>query len=290
MNREPLRSFTRGIPEAVEQTPAFVASLEGGDLTIPQTWGNVASAIIERGIVEPNPGAMCDFLGINEEDLRDPGVIAKGDYQVDDLAFQLIDKWTGDYAWAHKDDTHPYKDFLLNAKEQWAVEDNKEHSKQLRDQLDALRDQERAIKAELKSSGNHSFSAVEEATRDIRRQRDIVDMQEAAYAFGYVVSLPEFAQALFSDVCLESFSENELTRALNDALQLLINVRLTNAQDLPASQIVLGLYEIDSVLQTLHNTLEQHPYEYGQAMWDSICDLFIAPMHTELALFAGNEK
>lgn len=290
MNREPLRSFTRGIPEAVEQTPAFVASLEGNDRTIPQTWGNVASAIIERGITEPNPGAVCDFLGIEPEDLRNPSIIAKGDYDVDDLEFRLTDKWARDYAFAHKDDSHPYKDFLQNAKEQWAVKDAEERTKALRAQSEILRDQHRAIRVEINSSGSHTFSQLHEATADIRRQRDIVDMQEAAYAFGYVVSLPEFVQTLFSDTCLQSFSENELASALNDALQLLINVRLTNAQDLPADQVLLGQCEIESVLQALERTLKQRPYDYGQTMWDAVCDLFTAPMRSKLPLFAGNEK
>lgn len=60
-----LRGFTRGIPEAVEQTPAFEAMFSE-ERVIPTTWGHLASQLVEADLVDPTAAAVCDFLNITQ--------------------------------------------------------------------------------------------------------------------------------------------------------------------------------------------------------------------------------
>jgi hypothetical protein len=289
MNRSPLKSFTRGIPEANERTPAFIAATEGNGI-IPQTWGNVASALIERGITGTSSVAVCDFLGISAEMLRDPAIITRTAEDVEDLEYSLIDKWAKEYAQAHQKDEHPFREQLTEAKAQWQVEDNETKAQALQQQFDDLRQQERDIRASLSGDRREMFQKRIEATKDVRKQEDIVAMLEDAYSSGYVVSLDNFVETLFSVSCQVSFSEEELTSILHEVLDDFLRSHLGNAEDLPAREIIFGGREIQATEELMESSLYRRPREYGRARWESISDLFIAPRHDELPLFTGNER
>jgi len=70
--KDPLRIFTRGIPEAIEGGPAFEAMFSRDDRVIQSSWGHIASQIVELDLAEPKLGAICDYLGISAERLANP--------------------------------------------------------------------------------------------------------------------------------------------------------------------------------------------------------------------------
>lgn len=69
MNKDPLRSLSRGIVDAVERSPAFVAMTEGNGV-VPMSWGNLGSQLVKLGIVEPSVDAVCDFFQSNPKILE----------------------------------------------------------------------------------------------------------------------------------------------------------------------------------------------------------------------------
>lgn len=283
-----MNGFSRRILGAVERDPAFNAMFADHKV-IPNTWGNVASQLVEQGFVEPTSEAVCDFLGITNEDLRKAEVVITQDHHVRAIERRLTDHWRGEYRELHAGDQHPYLDYLIQSFDAYKVEDSEAKADALYDAASTLNEQTRAIQTEAYDSGKPR-DEVRELTRDIGRQYDVVRQRAGVYASGTVLPLDKFVEIVVGYQPNESFGAGEIMQVLRRMIDKNLLSGFPQVPNETVADVIVGRHEIDDFIDELEHRLYCRPRDYAQDKWEAIRPIFRAQDYRDHPLFAGTEK
>ncbi len=287
--KDPLRKFTRGIPEAVEHNDAFRAMFTD-DRVIPHSFGSIASALVENDAVEPTVEAVCAFLHVEVQDLRNPTIVISDSWSLEGFQETLCRDWANEYKAAHADDEHPYLDYLRQAINGWEHEEGEDKAEELYAKCDELREQERAIRAKFPGDGREAFDARRAATKQIRAEQDLLFMRARAYDSGLLVDCAVLFETLMGFEGKSSFSFEELMQVFQGAYKVAVRNLLSNEDVIAASDVVFDRDIIEDVISKLDRRLASRPRLYAEAKWAEIEHVFVAPRPEDHFLFAGNEK
>lgn len=276
-DRDPLSRFSsRRISQAVEGGPAFDAMFTESRL-IPTTWGNLASQLVERGIVGPTPSATCDFLGIDQKQLGDPRVIFTNPQEFAEFYTRLATRWEDKYRKAHSQAGKGFADYINSASESWKVEDGKEKASAVQSEIDPLGPQLKTVRDE------RAFTELSQRIELLRLKRD-------AFSSGQAVGLNEFVQTVWTYEGEALFNDGELAGAVESMMYDLQIGYLYSGLDVPTSEIVLGRKQINEFKSMLRDTFVARVSRHVKGRWNEIEPLLTAQPYSEHPLFAGYEK
>lgn len=276
MGRDPLRSLTRGIAEAVERDPAFVAMTEGNGV-VPMSWGNLGSQLMELGIVEPSVEAVCDFLSIEPEDLRDPNIVIEHHGHVSTFRQRLSNKYEEQFRSEHGPSAQRDADHFLALRESWRVEDGKDRADGL---VPALREEANAI---------DSLTDQDEYTAR-RRALNLRALEHRALKSGYVLSAADLVRAALSYDSPQYFSQEDIVKALSSTLDNIIYDNNLLDSDVLLEEVIIGGNEVGYFLRSLQHTFSNRMREGADAQWRPIESLLMPGSIYKHPLLAGNEK
>ncbi|MCX6727190.1 MAG: hypothetical protein NTX11_00025 [Candidatus Saccharibacteria bacterium] len=276
MGRDPLRSLTRGISEAVEHDPAFIAMTEGNGV-IPMSWGNLGSQLMELEIVGPSVEAVCDFLSIDSEELRDPEIVISHQGHIVTFRQRLTDKYEQRYRAEHGPFAQLDTQHFLAVRETWKVDDSKERAESL---VVGLREEARAIE-QLND---------QEEYRSRRRALDFRALEYSALKSGYALSAADLVREALSFDGLQYFTQADIVKAISSTLDEIIYKNHLMDSDVLLKDVTIGDNEVGIFLQMLRHTFSGRMREGVDAQWKPIGALLMPGSIYKHPLLAGNEK
>jgi hypothetical protein len=278
MRKDPLRHLTRGLAEAVEHTPAFMAMTEGNGV-IPQTWGNLASELVEAGVVEPTLEAVCDFLYITPDNLKDPRLLVANHYDAQVFEAGLANKYEAHYREQYGPLAQADVQRMLGFKELWKVDNGKEEADRLQQEITEAGRARAAMPdpADSQEWAKHTLAI------------DLKCIERDAYHDGYVVRLDEFAATMLSIEGLGYFTPAEMALAVNATLESL-TYRHYLDKDVPVVDITIGNDEIEDFFYSLKDSFDRKMRADIQQKWGLIGPFIFAGRIKDYPLIAGSER
>ncbi len=280
MNRDPLRSLSRGMKEAVEQDPAFVAMTEGNGV-VPMSWGNLASQLLELGIVESSAedsvAAVCEFLSITPEYLRDPRIVISDYSDVQLLRNTLTEKHEKQYRSEHGSSAQHDIKYFLALREGWRVEDGGEKADKL---PPVLNEEAKAIDA---LTDRDEYTAR-------RIALNLLGLEYRALKSGYVLTTADLVRVALSYDSPQYFIQEDVIKALNSTLESIVYDNDLCDSEVLLEDVIIGGNEVGRFIQSLHYTFSRRMRECADAQWQPIESLLMPGSIYNHPLLAGNEK
>ncbi len=277
MPKDPLRHLTRGIAEAVEHTPAFIAMTEGNGV-IPTTWGDLASRLVEADIIEPSIEEVCDFLSLEPEDLRDSRLVIADRQTANLFEGFIIRKYKDRFAAQHEERAKTDIEALNDLFETWRVDDGEERA----DRLQA------EISIDAKALREHTDDQEEQWKQ--RTELNIKCMMRDAYGSGYAVGMEELVATLLSRSDLDYFTLGNIAEALASIAESACYEYRLDEEDVSATDIVVGKKALVDLMNSLEGQFRTHMRTAAEAHWETIRPFIYASRLRDHFLFAGNEK
>ncbi len=278
MGRDPLRSLTRGISDAVEHDPTFTAMIEGhGRGVVPMSWGNLGSQLMELGIVEPSVEAVCDFLSIEPDDLRDPYIVIGHQGHVSTFRQMLSTKYEERYRSEHGSNALSDTEHFLALRESWRVEDGEDRADDL---VVALREEANAIDSVIDQD--------EYTSR--RRALNLRALEYRALKSGYALSAADLVREVLSFDGPQYFTQADIVKALSSTLDEIIYNNHLMGSDVLLEEVIIGDNEVGIFLQMLQHTFSRRMEEGAITQWKPIGALLMPGSIYNHPLIAGNEK
>lgn len=243
--KDPFRGLTRGLPEAVEQTPEFRA-MRAGHYSVETTWGNLASQLVEADLVDPTTEAICDFLVISADELADPEPI-------------FGRRWGANYYWDRVERAID-EDYRKRQGQSAAT-----HATSLQTQFDTHRTDDGSERADGIQAQINTLAAQESAAQtdreawvELRKKIDLLCLRRDALTDGYDLPLTTFLEIVFYHREDGFFTYQEIATATRDMLENLAReyyLPLEEGETL-ARDILLG----EDQLKDFHRAL-RHVFE-----------------------------
>jgi hypothetical protein len=261
-NPDPFRQLSRHTNDALENTPEVMA-MRAGERYIPQTWGSLASAVVEAGLVEPDIEAVCEFLNIYPEALAMPDIVIETETQV----WKLQDAFTAGkkekLAQEQGSLANKYDSYVRVALEDYAVEDHEAVGAQY------------SMFQNIVSSSNEIEQmdpALDPAEWDrLEQESGLLRLKRNAISSGLAIGLDEFTQLVFSSGEDTFFTETELAQVLLSVIGNLESeyyIRLI--EDLPLSHVTLGKSEVGDFFRELRYTFMMRIEQQVQEQWEEV--------------------
>jgi hypothetical protein len=284
---------SRKITGAVERDPAFNAMFSD-DRAIPNTWGNLASQLVEQGFIEPTSQAVCDYLGITPEDLQNPRLSIQNIGDVERVHSRLTRRWQEEYEAAEPAyGADGYVEHLQEAVIGWHVDDGPEQAVGMWQRVSQLNEEAKAISRQAREAGK-SRDERQKLTADLDMEYDLESQKAQAYQSGTVVSLDVFVATMLGHEPSQpaAHTKQEVLQAISgmidDCIMAHYNVELLPTATL--EKVMIGAYEIGYVLDRLEAITMGRAHDYSEQRWAEISHLFWAPSYKDHPVFAGTEK
>jgi hypothetical protein len=261
-NPDPFRHLSRHTNDAVGNTPEVMA-MRSGERYIPQTWGNLASLVVEAGLVEPDIEAICDFFNIEPWALQMPDVVITSEQDV----------------WKLQDAFNAGKKEKL-AQEQGGLAG--EYDKYMREALeDYVVEDHEAVGAQYTMFQNIVSSSNEIEQMDpkldpadwdrLEQESGLLRLKRNAISSGLAIGLDEFTKLVFSSGESTFFTETELAQVLLSVIgDLESEYYLRNTKELPAAHVTLGKTETDSFFRALRYTFMRRIERQISEEWSEV--------------------
>lgn len=269
-----MRHLTRGLAEAVPHDPTFVAMTEGNGV-IQTTWGDLASRLVEAGVVEADSVAICDFLCITHEQLRDPGLVFA--QYGDDTTFRnqveqrVEEDHVAQFAAIAKSDN----DKLVANSEQWNVEHSESKVAELQAEIEA----DREVLLEYK--GDDYWLA--------RARVVLKDLHRSAVESGVCVNLTDFVSEVLSAQDLQYFTYANVIHAIECVVDMIFS-RNNLDRNVAAAEVFLGRRQIIDFNNALVGVFRRRIHDEQLKRWDAIAGHIYAGSIYDHPLLAGAER
>jgi hypothetical protein len=287
--KDPVLHLSRRVQDAHERDPAFETMRNSSSHVIPNTWGNVASQLVELGAVEPDPAAVCEFLGITAVDLANSSLtITRGEH-VDAIKDRLVDRWTREYEGSHLGEGERDIAYFEEAAKAWEIDE--ELGATQGDELSAEYTRlARQVDAIWEKAEGGELTADQEAEREaLNLRKNILWRHSEACYSGLVVRLDTFLQTILAHDDNDALSQADLLLLLNaDVLRGCHLVDYVGRA--PANEVYLGRTEVEAFVNGLSYAVANRSIQYAERKWKAIRSIFRAPYYKEHPLFAGGEK
>ncbi len=247
-----------------------------GNGVVPMSWGNLGSQLMELGIVEPSVEAVCDFLSIEPEDLRDPYIVIEHHGHVSTFRQRLSNKYEEQFRSEHGPSAQRDADHFLALRESWRVEHSNDRADGL---VEALRKEANAIDG---LTDQDEYAARSSAL-------NLRVLEHRALKSGYVLSAADLVRAALSYDSPQYFSQEDIVKALSSTLDNIIYDNLLDANAL-LEKVIIGGIEVGYFLNSLQYTFSDRMREGADAQWKPIGALLMPGTIYEHPLLAGNEK
>lgn len=280
-NSDPFRHLTLAHQHGLENTPEVMA-MRAGDYYIPQTWGSLASAAVEAGIVEPSVEAVCDFFSIEPEALNMPDVVIETHSQVNGLHYKVTNGKKEQFAREQGGPANDYKDYLLAALEEYKIEDPSTAKK-----YNAFQQAVSACNEIQQMDPNFDLDEWDR----LEQESGLLRLKRNAIISGTVVSLEEFAEVVFSFVGEDKFfTDGELASALYSVVSNTMDeYHIREPEAVPTVHVAFGQNEINSFFRALQYTFMRRIEDQVEERWHAVLDLITVRGEDHPAI-AGTEN
>lgn len=266
MNKDPFRGMTRGIPDAVEQTPAHQAML-AGQRYVPTTFGDLASKLVEQGEIAPAVDAVCDYLAITPEELKDPTIHFSDAWEAEEFTDTLHKRWTHEYVTTEGPKGKAFDDYLVESAGAWT--DN-------------------SLPAVAVSLEEEIATAPFPETTEEGRQLALKELRASVYRSGLAVA-PDTLVATALSFEEAPFSSGEI---ISEAAAVIEDVSILHGLDgdTRVSDIVLGEQHVEEFRSFLAHRFKRKANAYASQKIAPIVELITPPNADEHFLHIGGEK
>ncbi len=276
MRNDPRRMLTRGVAEAVEQTPAFISSMEGNG-GIPASWGDLASRLVEADIVEASPEAVCEFLCIDRDQLADPKlVVGLGEYAVESFENHISVAEEVRFRAEQGPKAQIFASYFNEATERWKIDNGKE-----RFDVGFEEYQDSTSRFDQATFSNQYDEDIALQALQIKK----TELQ--AYRSGYAVSLDEFVATALSCPDEHFFSGEILTATVDKFLECL---DIDHPEAIKLKDVVIGRDDIQVFNSMLRGAFESHYRKIIKEKVRLVEPFLLAEYWRDHFLFAGTEK
>lgn len=274
MKRSPLGGLSRGLKDAVMHDPEFMSMTEGNPV-VPTTWGDLASRLVENGDVEPDIEAICAFLMIEPEQLRDATIIFENVDQAAHYEHRCAEKQREEFRAAYGTAARSDHERFVSIVDMWKIEDGKERA-------DVLHAEIVVDDKALSELGREEYWTA-------KRRLMLKVLERDALASGYRVQLTEFVSTMLSTENRDYFTNNQVVEAINDMIDTLMYLyRLDD--ETQASEIWISHKLIQHFLNGLYHQFTRANETQIRARWDILSKFIYTNSIYDHPLLAGNEK
>ncbi len=297
---DPFKTLSRGVAAAAENTPAVVA-MRAGESIIPNTWGHVASQLVEMNEVEPTVEAVCDFLMITPDDLRSDrldihsgwGTIARGYFN------KLQNRMGAEYVQAHAGHLERFLAHIDRVSEGWQIEDGPARYEVIQKIIERnteegqrLDDQARATMARLIRGAKRTDEderAIEAHLKHRLEQNLLCTYRDAAYD-GKVTTLADFIGTMLNYPDQTFWSEEDILAVIKVVVDQIAHERFLDGVDAKVESVHIGQADIDTFKAVLQGSFDRKAWLYALARWERIRPLFFTPDPRSHPLLSGRES
>jgi hypothetical protein len=268
-NQDPMRTFSRTVAGAIENSPEVEAFLAGNHI-VPSTWGDYATHAIDLDLVDATPAAVVElFGGADLVDLADPAI------QFESLA---------DFNWYEKS----YRDGRKSL-----------YQAMLRPEAWQLEQTSRLIASQWEmpdaTAARHEADRLQELIPEIEDEQLCASMcmRRDGLHDGVEVTLADYVTAMLGANVVDEDEPRELTRAwVSGVVQVVDEIigeyGYADVGDMNVTQVYLEREHFDSHAATLRHAPDFIAHQLALADWQVIEPVFLAP--TTLSIIEGNEQ
>jgi hypothetical protein len=258
--KDPRRVLSPRVADAHESSPAFEAAMSGAGI-VSATWGDLASRIVEAGLVEPDTDAVCGYLQKTKQHLADPEIAISSHNDIYWLREKIEKNSKQEFVETFGNVANEFGAYIDECIAGWKVEDGEHKASKVQEEID---------------------SREAESTDEV----SILCLKRDALYSGVETSLSDFVKAVFIEFEGQRFFTNEeLAECLDVVVENVIrSYVIQEPKHLLVGSVVIGKDQINDFMQITLDRFNRRSREVAEQRWEPLKPFLYAPEPSDFAL------